>query len=229
MAVRDLGNPLGNPLARARSGGVLKFIGHTRVAVAGSGVAAPIAGAVYMRVTVVGAGGGGDPFPVGGGGGGCATSGIVPAVSVPNTIGAGVSGNDGVGQGGTSTATAGKYVLSATGGQVGVAGIGSGGLYNTRGGVGDGSGAGGGGGPGGDGGASNNFGAYTLNNGMPAGGDGSISAAAAGTAASRVGNPTTPMWGEAQSAGVGGKFGGGGWNGSAGGVGGLVVEWFAVE
>jgi hypothetical protein len=148
MAVKALGNPLGNPLALIRS--LPKQSIFSRIVIGSftgagtisgdttTGTLFPPSGARFMRVAVVGGGGGSDNAVSGGGGGGCAASKIVSSMPISYFIGAG--GIEAIG--GNSTAVFGTYSLIGSGGGAGgvgaggVGGDGIGGDYNYSGGAG---------------------------------------------------------------------------------------------
>lgn len=154
MSARELGNPLGNPLALKRKSGGAKTLNPTIVdfvnGAAGSFVIPD--GFSFFRVTTVGGGAGGGNLGPGGGGGGLSRSPILKAKA-----GAVIDYVAGMGgavtlPGTDSTAAFGDFSLLATGGKsqagAGLGGIGSGGVDNFQGGSGgqtSAAGAGGGG------------------------------------------------------------------------------------
>lgn len=141
MASRDLGNALGNPLAKPRKIQADQST-YTRI-VSGSGVLIPPQGAKFMRVAVIGGGGGGATSPTtasvgwAGGGGGCAASKTVSATAISYSIGSAGTFNT---NGGDTIAEFSGYRLIGGGGKSASSapnrGIGSGGDYNFNGGEG---------------------------------------------------------------------------------------------
>ncbi|SED33410.1 hypothetical protein SAMN05216205_4940 [Pseudomonas mohnii] len=165
MGARELGNPMGNPLALPNKRGGVSVINPTIVDFTGvdgstiiSGTYLLPAGYSFFRVTVVGGGGSGLPASPpgggGGGGGGLSRSAILPAVTGLAIAWQAGNPSTGTDPGGASFANFGAISLQATGGQTptggtgGVGGVGSGGADNWAGGNGGSasSGAGGGGG-----------------------------------------------------------------------------------
>jgi hypothetical protein len=218
-----------------------KQVNFTRIVTAGSGVIVPPANAKYMRVAVVGAGGTGYAVN-GGAGGGCAATKIVPASPIQYTVGAAALFN-----GASSTASFTGYTLVGGGGggytSGNIVGVGSGGDYNYNGGAGVGSRGGGAAGPSGNGGDANqNAPAVGPGWGCGGGGGGSASGGQGGggsgaNGAFYSGNYTysyfsgQSFFGGQAFDSFGGQMGGGGGAGggagmTAGGVGGIVVEWF---
>jgi len=211
MAVRELGNNTGNPLARAATtgGGGSVLISQTTtstyedITTAGAGTYTIPATAVYARVIAVGGGGGsnsGSIYP-GGAGGGCAATKVFATegkeIEVSYTVGAAGALNT---DGGDTTVSVLGYSLTAEGGQAGQSpnstaaqgGGASGGDFNFtggNGGTGNLSGGGGAAGPDGNG-ADGRNGGYSGNSGI-SGVNGTNSGGGGGSASGTGGTPGT--------------------------------------
>lgn len=103
----------------------------------------PPAGALYMRVAIIGGGGAAITGGYASSGGGCASTKIVPASTITYTVGSGGVYNTNSGQGTSSTASFTGYSMTATAGAASTTynsfagcGVGTGGDYNYRGGKG---------------------------------------------------------------------------------------------
>lgn len=172
MGARELGSPMGNPLALPNKRGGVSAIYPTIVDFTGidggtiiSGTYLLPAGYSFFRVTVVGGGGSGLPANGstsaggGGGGGGLARSAILPVVVGTSIAWQAGNPSTGTANGQDSTASFGSISLLATGGKTptgaagGAGGVGSGGLDNWTGGSGGSNGSGSTAGSGGGGGA----------------------------------------------------------------------------
>ena len=242
MAARELGNSLGNPLARSnRSKGLTNY---TEVFIAsGSGVYRPPEGFNSMRVTCVGAGASGaSGGSSSGGGGGCCMSPVVLPSPVVYMVGVGGVAGTYAGSllpsvnGTNTTAAFGAFNLlarSPTNGSTG--GTASGGLTNFSGGNGSGTGGGGAGGTtsagaNGDLTSTGNGGGGGTNGGSAGSSGGGGIGARGGHAGVATGkDPAFQAWGTPGSFSVGGWPGGGGGSvtngtGGDGGNGGIRIE-----
>lgn len=90
MAVRELGNAVGNPLGRARSSSGKPNYTVIKLNTPGDGQWTPPPGYLWMRVIAVGPGASGaSGGSSGGGGGGCAATDIIPVSAFSYFIGTG--------------------------------------------------------------------------------------------------------------------------------------------